>query len=88
MLETDRRYVNLAPKGEPQLGRRGLYPQVGGPAADEEQLAMLWVLNQSDGRNSLLDIAERSRTPVRCDQRSLRAGFETPGSLPRRTGLR
>ena len=63
VLETDRRYMNLAPKGEPQLGRRGLYPQVGGAAAEEEQLAMLWVLNQSDGRNSLLDIAERSGIP-------------------------
>jgi aminopeptidase-like protein len=63
MLDSDRRYVNLAPKGEPQLGRRGLYPQVGGPAAEEEQLAMLWVLNQSDGRSSLLDIADRSRLP-------------------------
>jgi aminopeptidase-like protein len=60
VVETDRRYVNLAPKGEPQLGKRGLYPKMGGPAAEEEQLAMLWVLNQSDGRNSLLDIAERS----------------------------
>jgi aminopeptidase-like protein len=60
VLETDRRYINLAPKGEPQLGKRGLYPPVGGPAAEQEQLAMLWVLNQSDGRNSLLDIAERS----------------------------
>jgi aminopeptidase-like protein len=63
VLESDRRYVNLTPKGEPQLGRRGLYPQVGGPAAEREQLAMLWVLNQSDGRNSLLDIAERSELP-------------------------
>lgn len=63
LLESDRRYVNLAPKGEPQLGKRGLYPQVGGPAAEREQLAMLWVLNQSDGRNSLLDIAERSGLP-------------------------
>src|SRR4029453_15907132 len=60
VVETDRRYVNLAPKGEPQLGKRGLYPKMAGPAAEEEQLAMLWVLNQSDGRNSLLDIAERS----------------------------
>jgi aminopeptidase-like protein len=63
VLESDRRYFNLAPKGEPQLGRRGLYPQVGGPAAEQEQLAMLWVLNQSDGARSLLDIAERSGLP-------------------------
>jgi aminopeptidase-like protein len=60
VLETDRRYVNLAPRGEPQLGKRGLYPKVGGPAAEQGQLAMLWVLNQSDGEKSLLDIAERS----------------------------
>ena len=51
--------MNLAPKGEPQLGKRGLYPGRRA-AAEDEQLAMLWVLNQSDGRHSLLDIAERS----------------------------
>jgi aminopeptidase-like protein len=60
VLDADRRYLNLAPKGEPQLGKRGLYPKVGGPAAEEAQLAMLWILNQSDGERSLLDIAERS----------------------------
>ena len=63
VLDADRRYVNLAPKGEPQLGRRGLYPEMGGPAAEREQLALLWVLNQSDGDRSLLDIAERSGLP-------------------------
>jgi aminopeptidase-like protein len=60
ILEHDRRYLNLSPKGEPQLGRRGLYRQIGGPEAAAEQLALLWVLNQSDGRRSLLEIAERS----------------------------
>jgi aminopeptidase-like protein len=60
LLERDRRYVNLAPKGEPQLGKRGLYRGLGGPESGSEQLAMLWVLNQSDGRHSLLDVAERS----------------------------
>ena len=55
------RYLNLSPVGEPQLGRRGLYGSLGG-ATDgrERELALLWVLNQSDGRHSLLDIAERS----------------------------
>ena len=38
----------------------GLYPQVGGSAAQREQMAMLWVLNQSDGHHSLLDVAQRS----------------------------
>jgi aminopeptidase-like protein len=63
VVETDRRYLNLAPKGEPQLGKRGLYPRMGGAPAEEEQLAMLWVLNQSDGGRSLLDVAERSGIP-------------------------
>ncbi len=61
VLEGNRVYLNLSPVGEPQLGRRGLYGSLGG-AADgrERELALLWVLNQSDGRHSLLDIAERS----------------------------
>jgi aminopeptidase-like protein len=60
VLERDRCYVNLAPRGEPQLGRRGLYPGTGGGAQHEEQLGMLWLLNQSDGNASVLDVAERS----------------------------
>lgn len=62
ILEGNRTYLNLNPKGEPQLGRRGLYRQVsdlsGGGKVKE--LPILWVLNLSDGRHSLLDIAERS----------------------------
>lgn len=61
VLERDTTYRNLSPKGEPQLGRRGLYGSVGGASqAAREQMAMLWVLNMSDGTRSLLDIAERS----------------------------
>lgn len=63
VLETDRRYLNLAPWGEPQLGRRGLYPRVGGHAVEREQRVMLWLLNQSDGQASLLDVAERAGIP-------------------------
>ncbi len=61
ILENNRTYVNLNVKCEPQLGKRGLYRMVGGPAdAGLNEMAMLWVLNQSDGKNSLLDIAERA----------------------------
>ncbi len=61
VLEGNDRYVNTQPKCEPQLGRRGLYRRVGGDAdLGSLQMAMLWVLNLSDGRHSLLDIAERS----------------------------
>jgi len=61
VLESNRRYRNTNPKCEPQLGRRGLYPLTGGRADSEEtELAVLWVLNLSDGRHDLLDICGRS----------------------------
>jgi aminopeptidase-like protein len=64
VLEGNRRYRNLSPKGEPQLGRRGLYGQIGGRSdAEERQMAMLWVLNLSDGDMSLLQVAERAGLP-------------------------
>jgi aminopeptidase-like protein len=54
-------YVNKAPYGEPQLGKRGLYRAMGGTNIPDLQLALLWVLNLSDGRHSLLTIAERAK---------------------------
>ncbi|HWD06479.1 MAG TPA: DUF4910 domain-containing protein [Amycolatopsis sp.] len=64
VLDHNRRYVNLSPYGEPQLGKRGLYDSLGGRSdAKEAQLAMLWVLSYSDGDHSLLDIAERAGLP-------------------------
>ncbi len=64
VLEADATPVNLQPKCEPQLGRRGLYTAIGGDRdAPARNMAMLWVLNQADGRRSLLDIAERAGLP-------------------------
>ena len=64
IIETDRRYLNISPYGEPQLGRRGLYSAIGGTQSfHERNLALLWVLNLSDGDNSLLEIAERAALP-------------------------
>jgi aminopeptidase-like protein len=64
VLDGNRRYLNLNPMCEPQLGRRGLYGSIGGRSdAEERQMAMLWVLNLSDGDHSLLDVAERARFP-------------------------
>ncbi|MFE9679984.1 DUF4910 domain-containing protein [Streptomyces sp. NPDC006285] len=64
VLDRNRRYTNLSPYGEPQLGRRGLYDALGGRSdAKQAQLAMLWVLNLSDGEHDLLDVAERSGLP-------------------------
>jgi len=61
LLENNRTYCNLQPRCEPQLGKRGLYRAIGGVQdAQQTEKAMLWVLNLSDGKHSLLDIAERS----------------------------
>jgi aminopeptidase-like protein len=87
IVENDRRYVNLSPKCEPQLGRRGLYGAIGGDKdAEAQNMAMLWVLNLSDGGYSLLDIAERAALPfaiVRAtakllEEHGLLAPAETP----------
>ncbi|MGZ8744223.1 MAG: DUF4910 domain-containing protein [Nocardioides sp.] len=58
VLEHDATYVNLSPYGEPPLGARGLYPPMGGKSASDAVMAMLWTLGYSDGRTSLLEIAE------------------------------
>ena len=64
ILENNARFVNLSPKCEPQLGKRGLYRAFGGLAeAGTLEMATLWVLNLSDGSHTLLDIAERAKLP-------------------------
>jgi len=63
VMEGHGRYVNLSPKGEPQLGRRGLYNSLGGAGAGDRELALLWVLSLSDGDHSLLDVAQRAALP-------------------------
>lgn len=64
LLENNRVYINQQPKCEPQLGRRGLYAGLG--SEDERrrhEMALLWVLNLSDGKHDLLAIAERANLP-------------------------
>ena len=64
VLEHNGRHVNLNPRCEPQLGRRGLYRALGGEMdAASRELAMLWVLNLSDGASTLLDISDRAGLP-------------------------
>ena len=63
-IEGDVVYRSRNPKGEPQLGRRGLYASMGGQrSAGYDQMALLWVLSLADGRHSLLDMAERAEVP-------------------------
>ena len=64
IIENNRRYVNQNPKCEPQLGKRKLYERIGGQREMAvDQLALLWVLNMSDGAHSLLDIATLAQLP-------------------------
>lgn len=65
VLEGNETYLNLNPKGEPQLGRRGIFKAFGERKEDGLEIALLWVLNFSDAEHSLLEIADRSRMPFR-----------------------
>ena len=86
-IEVDVRYVNLSPKGEPQLGRRGLYRTTGGyyTGVADRQMALFWMLNQSDGNTSLLEIAQKSGLPAGMLARAA-LDLQTAGLLERAAG--
>jgi len=56
LIEDDDMMVRRMPFGEPQLSRHGL-----GDAPNRDALS--WVLNLSDGKHTLFDIAEQSHIP-------------------------
>lgn len=63
IIEGNKTYWNTCPFGEPQLRKHGLYGAFDGREdANVFEMAMLWVLNLSDGEHSLLDIVEASGT--------------------------
>lgn len=83
ILEHNACFVNLKPMGEPRLGKYGLYDGSGGQRVGAfDELALLWVLNQSDGTQDLLTIAERSEMPFRKILTAATA-LETAGLLRR-----
>lgn len=87
VLERNMTFARVDGRGEPQLGRRGLYRALSGQKDQADaQMALLWVLNQSDGRHSLLDIAERSG--VAFDQLVLAAETASQADLIRRVDTR
>jgi len=62
VIEKNLIYVNTLPDCEPQLGKRGLYPTIGSQKDTTGFVnAMMWVLNMSDGKNDLIDIADKSK---------------------------
>lgn len=81
-LDRNVTFENLLPFGEPQLGRRGLYPTLGAADQSGKVKAMMWLLNLSDGSHDLLSIAERSGLSI--DQLwSAAAAAESAGILRR-----
>ncbi|NDB92778.1 MAG: DUF4910 domain-containing protein [Nitrososphaeria archaeon] len=61
VLENNKKYLNLNPKCEPQLGKRGLYRQIGGQKISKNsELAMFWMLSLSDGLHDIIGISEKS----------------------------
>jgi aminopeptidase-like protein len=62
VLEHNRIYRNRIMYGEPNLGKRGLYPTVGAAKDTAQKVAaMMWFLNLADGAHDQLAIAERSK---------------------------
>ena len=60
VIDANRRPLNMSPKGEPRLGKRGLYGTIGGMAPGEFEHALLWVLSLADGTHDLVAMANRS----------------------------
>jgi aminopeptidase-like protein len=75
LAEIGAHYVNLSPYGEPQLGRRDLYPNTNSRANEGNSAdnvtdgrtflnRILYTLNYADGQHDGLDIAARCGAPL------------------------
>ncbi|MDQ8727665.1 DUF4910 domain-containing protein [Bradyrhizobium sp. LHD-71] len=66
LLENNVTYARTDGRGEPQLGRRGLYRSIAGQkdAGGPSELDLLWLLNLADGKHDLLEMADRANVPV------------------------
>jgi aminopeptidase-like protein len=62
VIENDCR-IRTTVLGEPQLGKRGLYPTLGTKDSGREARAMMNLLSYADGHRSLLEIAEMTGEP-------------------------
>ncbi len=85
VIENNAKFVNLKPMCEPRLGKYGLYGGGGGQRTGEfSELALLWVLNQSDGSNDLLSIAGKAQMSFKKILTAARS-LEAAGLLRRET---
>lgn len=81
LLDTSCAYQRVDGRGEPQLGRRGLYRAIAGQreAGGATQMDLLWFLNLADGEHSLLEMALRADVPF--------ARFESAARIALDAGL-
>ncbi|NPV25600.1 DUF4910 domain-containing protein [Bradyrhizobium aeschynomenes] len=96
LLDRDYVYERVDGRGEPQLGRRGLYRAIAGQreAGGATQMDLLWVLNLADGKHSLLDMAIRADVPFARIEAAARLALDaslirpaaSPGSASGDTG--
>ena len=63
-LDRNVSYRSLVPEGEPELGRRGIYPTLSRRDSYGGGAALFWLLHYADGAHDLLDIAERSGVEI------------------------
>ena len=57
-------YPRVTLLGEPQLGKRGLYPTISTKNSSSETRLLMELITWSDGNHSLLEIAEKCNTPI------------------------
>jgi aminopeptidase-like protein len=75
VIEENRVLYSRNAHGEPQLGRRGLYPEIGGAVhlgdsdpriVEQDEVALIsWIMFLADGKHDLIDIAEHSNRSFR-----------------------
>jgi aminopeptidase-like protein len=80
-IELNETYLNVVPFGEPQLGKRGLYPSSNMPNSDQRESIhqLMHFLNWADGEHDLLEIAEKKGVSMfqmaihakKCEQQQL-----------------
>jgi Uncharacterized protein conserved in bacteria with an aminopeptidase-like domain len=78
LLGANRIYIRTDGRGEPQLGRRGLYRAIAGQkeAGGASQMDLLWVLNLADGKHSLLAMADRAGIPFSRIEKAARLALD------------
>lgn len=64
-FEANKKYVNTNPHCEPMLGKRDLYNSIGASTSMENTIhSYLYLLNFSDGKHDLVDIANKMNVSV------------------------